>query len=65
MSVASAARDYIKDGVVDQGILNICEMAFRAYDPCLACATHSIAGKMPIEVNIRSAEGALIKTLKS
>lgn len=65
MSVARAARDYIKDGVVDQGILNICEMAFRAYDPCYACATHSIVGKMPLEVNIRSAEGALLKTLKS
>jgi F420-non-reducing hydrogenase large subunit len=64
MSVARAARDYIKNGVVNQGILNICEMAFRAYDPCYACATHSIVGKMPLEVNIRSKDGLLLQAIK-
>jgi F420-non-reducing hydrogenase large subunit len=27
-------------------------MAFRAYDPCLGCATHTLPGSMPLEVNI-------------
>jgi hypothetical protein len=33
------------------------EMAFRAYDPCFGCATHSLPGQMPLEVTIRDAEG--------
>lgn len=40
MSVEQAARAIIQDGKVSDGKLNIVEMAFRAYDPCLACATH-------------------------
>jgi F420-non-reducing hydrogenase large subunit len=28
------------------------EMAFRAYDPCLACATHTLPGQMPLEIVI-------------
>jgi F420-non-reducing hydrogenase large subunit len=40
MSVEAAARTLIKGGKVSEGKLNVVEMAFRAYDPCLACATH-------------------------
>ncbi len=36
----------------DQGILNRIEMAFRAFDPCYSCATHSLPGQMPLEVEI-------------
>ena len=36
----------------DQGILNMVEMAFRAFDPCYSCATHSLPGEMPLEVSI-------------
>ncbi len=36
----------------DQGILNMVEMAFRAFDPCFSCATHSLPGQMPLEVRI-------------
>ena len=39
------------------------EMAFRAYDPCLGCATHALAGKMPLMVNIRDHEGTVLETL--
>jgi F420-non-reducing hydrogenase large subunit len=39
------------------------EMAFRAYDPCLSCATHSLPGTMPITVNIRNHEGNLIRQI--
>jgi F420-non-reducing hydrogenase large subunit len=37
---------------VNDGLLNMVEMAFRAYDPCLACATHSLPGNMPLRVKI-------------
>ncbi len=33
-----------------QGILNLIEMAFRAFDPCYSCATHSLPGQMPMQV---------------
>jgi F420-non-reducing hydrogenase large subunit len=39
------------------------EMAFRAYDPCLACATHTLPGQMPLEVIIRDAEGNILQRL--
>ncbi len=37
----------------DQGILNMIEMAFRAFDPCYSCATHSLPGEMPLRVRVR------------
>jgi F420-non-reducing hydrogenase large subunit len=40
LSIEKAARALIKEGNVSSGKLNVVEMAFRAYDPCLACATH-------------------------
>jgi F420-non-reducing hydrogenase large subunit len=58
MSVKKAAQGVIKKGkVVSEGLLNMVEMAFRAYDPCLACATHSLPGHMPLEVIIRDPRG--------
>jgi F420-non-reducing hydrogenase large subunit len=64
MSVEKAAKSLIKNGEVPDGILNMIEMAFRAYDPCHACATHSLPGGMPLEVNIYNSKGSLIKKLK-
>ena len=52
MSVEKAAKGVIKNFQVDDGMLNKVEMAFRAYDPCLACATHSLPGNMPLRVKI-------------
>ena len=63
LSIKNAAKGFIKDGHIDNGILNICEMAFRAYDPCMSCATHSITGKMPLTINIKDKDRNLIKTL--
>ena len=48
MSVEKAAKGLISDGNVSEGILNMVEMAFRAYDPCHGCATHSLPGSMPL-----------------
>jgi len=65
MSIKKAAESFIKKGiVVSEGILNRVEMAFRAYDPCFGCATHSLPGRMPLEVTIRNAEGQVVDVLK-
>jgi len=61
MSVEKTARGLIKDGEVSDGFLNMIEMAFRAYDPCLACATHSLLGEMPLQVSIFDRTGNLIR----
>ena len=63
MSIKKAAQSLIKNWKVDQGLLNMVEMAFRAYDPCLACATHSLPGQMPLEVIIRDAKGNEVRRL--
>jgi F420-non-reducing hydrogenase large subunit len=65
MSINKAASSLIKKGtVVTEGMLNMVEMAFRAYDPCFGCATHSLPGKMPLQVTIRNADGEPIEVLK-
>lgn len=64
MSIEKAAKSLIKKGEVSNGILNMIEMAFRAYDPCLACATHSLPGRMPLEVNVYNSEGDLVRRLR-
>ncbi|MFA6923414.1 MAG: nickel-dependent hydrogenase large subunit [Bacteroidales bacterium] len=65
MSIKKAAQGLIKKGVtVDDGILNMVEMAFRAYDPCFSCATHSLPGQMPMIVNFRDKEGNILRTIK-
>ena len=65
MSINKAASSLIKKGtVVTEGMLNMVEMAFRAYDPCFGCATHSLPGKMPLQVTIRDAKGEPVEVLK-
>ncbi len=64
MSVDKAARGVIHKGVVDDGILNQVEMAFRAYDPCHACATHSLPGHMPLWVKVFDARGGLLQEFR-
>jgi F420-non-reducing hydrogenase large subunit len=44
-------------------MLNMVEMAFRAYDPCFGCATHSLPGQMPLEVTIHRADGGILDVL--
>jgi F420-non-reducing hydrogenase large subunit len=64
MSIKKAAEGLIKKGVeVTEGILNMIEMAFRAYDPCFSCATHCIPGQMPMILEIRDASGELLQRL--
>lgn len=64
LSIKNAAKALINNGVVNNEILNVCEMAFRAYDPCMSCATHSISGKYPLKVDIKDLKGNTIKTFQ-
>jgi F420-non-reducing hydrogenase large subunit len=65
MSIDRAARGLIHAGVVvDNGLLDRIEMAFRSYDPCFGCATHSLPGHMPLEVTIRDVHGDTIDVLR-
>jgi F420-non-reducing hydrogenase large subunit len=59
MSVKKAAQMVLKGKQPDQGLLNMVEMAFRAYDPCFSCATHSLPGKMPLEITVREQDGSV------
>jgi len=64
MSIGKAARGLIKKGVeVTDGLLNMIEMAFRAYDPCFGCATHTLPGQMPLQLNFYNKNGELIKQI--
>jgi len=63
MSVEKAARGLIKGGEVSDGLLNMVEMAFRAYDPCFACATHSLPGQMPMSVRVHDSKEDVIRVL--
>lgn len=65
MSIEKAAKNLIKGGNVSDGLLNMVEMAFRAYDPCFACATHVLPGRMPLSITIRDAQGDVIKILEN
>jgi F420-non-reducing hydrogenase large subunit len=64
MSIRDAAKGLIHGPEVDEGLLNMVEMAFRAYDPCLACATHFAIGQMPLEVKIYDHTRELLNTVK-
>ena len=59
-SVLQTARHYIHGADVKEGMLNRVEAVIRCYDPCLSCSTHAV-GQMPLHVDIRDVEGALIR----
>ena len=65
MSVKSAAKDLIKDGKYDQGILNTVEMMIRAHDPCLSCATHRLDGKIGVKIDVVDPEGNTLSTFSN
>jgi len=63
MSVKQAAKTLIKAGKYDQGILNRVEMAIRAYDPCLSCATHKFDGTLAVRIDIYDHTGRLVDSM--
>jgi NAD-reducing hydrogenase large subunit len=44
---------------ITEGMMNAVEVAIRAYDPCLSCATHAI-GQMPLEVTVYGNDNQII-----
>jgi NAD-reducing hydrogenase large subunit len=58
-SVTKVAVDELSGREITEGLLNRVEIAIRAYDPCLSCATHAV-GRMPLEVSLVDAAGALV-----
>lgn len=65
LSVKKAAFGFLKDGKVKdrEGLLNMVEMAFRAYDPCLGCATHTYPMKANFRIFIRDGSGNLLEEI--
>lgn len=62
-SVNEVAKEFVKGGKIEEGALNMVEMAVRCYDPCLSCATHAI-GQMPLEISLIDAGGKVLDTVE-
>jgi NAD-reducing hydrogenase large subunit len=57
LKVAEAQMNGQKE--ITEPMMNACEVAIRAYDPCLSCATHAM-GQMPLEINLYDSKNNLI-----
>lgn len=55
-AVREVARRYLDGHELTEGLLNHIEVAIRAFDPCLSCATHAL-GQMPLEVVLLASDG--------
>jgi F420-non-reducing hydrogenase large subunit len=65
MSIVKAAKDLIKAGEpVTETALNKIEMAFRAYDPCIGCATHAQPGKTPLKIKVFDHDRTLVEEIQ-
>ena len=62
-AVRAVARDYLEGRELTEGLLNHIEVAIRAYDPCLSCATHAL-GRMPLEVTLLGADGTQLDRIQ-
>jgi len=62
MSVNKAASEFIRNGKIAEGLLNTVEMFYRAYDPCMACASHT-AFTIPLTIEIFDKKHNLVKKL--
>ena len=62
-SIRRVARDELDGHVLTEGLLNRIEVAIRAYDPCLSCATHAL-GQMPLAVTLERGDGAVVDVLR-
>jgi NAD-reducing hydrogenase large subunit len=60
-SVKQVAVEYLTGHEITEGLLNHIEVAIRAYDPCLSCATHAL-GDMPLIVTLEDADGSVMAT---
>lgn len=49
---------------ITEPMKNAVEIAIRAYDPCLSCATHAL-GKMPLDIKLLDSKGDVIDHYRS
>ena len=61
-AIRAVARRYLDGRELTEGLLNHIEVAIRAFDPCLSCATHAM-GRMPLKVELLDAEGREVSHL--
>jgi NAD-reducing hydrogenase large subunit len=61
-AVGRVAQQYLDGVEITEALLNHIEVAIRAYDPCLSCATHAL-GRMPLEVEVVDAAGTRVDLL--
>lgn len=62
LSIMKAARELIRPGVeISDPVLNQIEMAFRSYDPCFGCATHSLPGRQAFKVRVFDHQKELVQ----
>ncbi len=59
LAVEGVAKKYLSGTEITEGLLNRVEVAIRAYDPCLSCATHAL-GKMPLTVSVVDHNGQIV-----
>jgi NAD-reducing hydrogenase large subunit len=62
-AIRQVARRYLDGRRLTEGLLNHIEVAIRAFDPCLSCATHAL-GQMPLAVELVDADGTCIDGLR-
>jgi NAD-reducing hydrogenase large subunit len=58
-AVQRVAEERLQGVEITEGLLNEVEVAIRAYDPCLSCATHAM-GQMPLVVELVGHDGQLL-----
>ncbi|MCX5996275.1 MAG: hypothetical protein NTV42_01385 [Chloroflexi bacterium] len=59
-----AAEALIKPGQeIPESLLNQVEMAWRPYDPCMSCSTHTLPGSMPLEITVVDSGGNTVRRL--
>lgn len=58
-SIRQVASKYLSGNELTEPLLNQIEVAIRAYDPCLSCATHAM-GKMPLEISLINQNNEII-----
>ncbi len=65
MNIEKAAKNLIQEGEVNDGLLNMVEMAFRPYDPCFGCATHRIPAGTSFTIILRDPGGNFLREIRS
>jgi len=65
IAIKKAARHFIREGKIDERLLNYVEMAYRPYDICQACASHVLPGRYPVEITVYDCDGNIVKVLRN